>query len=47
MEPVPQFLLDETERAAADAQSASDDGRLLDAYSAAVVAAAEKVGPAV
>jgi S1-C subfamily serine protease len=34
MEPVPKFLLDESER-------------LLDAYSAAVVGAAEKVGPAV
>ena len=47
MEPVPQFLLDESERAAAGAQAAPDDSRLLDAYSAAVVAAAEKVGPAV
>jgi S1-C subfamily serine protease len=47
MEPVPQFLLDESERPAAGAQSAPDDGRLLDAYSGAVVAAAEKVGPAV
>ena len=47
MEPVPQFLLDEGERAAAGAQAAPDDGRLLDAYSAAVIGAAEKVGPAV
>jgi S1-C subfamily serine protease len=46
MEPVPQFLLDESE-AATGARAAPDDGRLLDAYSAAVVAAAEKVGPAV
>jgi S1-C subfamily serine protease len=47
MEPVPKFLLDESERAASGAQAAPDDGRLLDAYSAAVVGAAEKVGPAV
>jgi S1-C subfamily serine protease len=47
VEPVPQFLLDESERAASGAQAAPDDGRLLDAYSAAVVGAAEKVGPAV
>ena len=47
MEPVPQFLLDESERTAAAAQSAADDGRLLDAYSAAVVAVVETVGPAV
>jgi S1-C subfamily serine protease len=39
--------LDEGERAAAGAQAAPDDGRLLDAYSAAVIGAAEKVGPAV
>ncbi|HYR33601.1 MAG TPA: trypsin-like peptidase domain-containing protein [Burkholderiales bacterium] len=47
MEPVPKFLLDESERVAPGAQSAPDDGRLLDAYSAAVVGAAERVGPAV
>ena len=47
MEPVPQFLLNDSERAAPGAQAAPDDGRLLDAYSAAVVGAAEKVGPAV
>jgi len=47
MEPVPKFLLDESERIASGAQAAPDDGRLLDAYSAAVVGAAEKVGPAV
>ena len=47
MEPVPQFLLDESERIAAGAQSAPEDGRLLDAYSAAVVGVVETVGPAV
>ena len=47
MEPVPKFLLDESERRASGASSAPDDGRLLDAYSAAVVSAAEAVGPAV
>ena len=47
MEPVPKFLLDESERRASGASSAPDDGRLLDAYSAAVVTAAETVGPAV
>ena len=47
MEPVPKFLLDESERRASGASSAPDDGRLLDAYSAAVVSAAETVGPAV
>jgi len=47
LEPVPKFLLDESERRASGASSAPDDGRLLDAYSAAVVSAAEAVGPAV
>jgi S1-C subfamily serine protease len=47
LEPAPQFLLDESERATAGAQSALEDGRLLDAYSAAVVAVVETVGPAV
>ena len=47
MEPAPQFLLDESERTTAGAQSAPEDGRLLDAYSAAVVAVVETVGPAV
>ena len=47
MEPVPQFLLDESERDAVGARPAPDDGRLLDAYSAAVVAAVEAVAPAV
>ena len=47
MEPVPKFLLDESERRAFGASPAPDDGRLLDAYSAAVVSAAETVGPAV
>ena len=47
MEPVPQFLLDDGGGAAPGAQRAPDDGRLLDAYSAAVVAAVEAVAPAV
>jgi S1-C subfamily serine protease len=47
LEPAPQFLLDESERATAGAQSVLEDGRLLDAYSAAVVAVVETVGPAV
>ncbi len=47
MEPVPQFLLDETERGAASPRPAPDDGPLLDAYSAAVVSAVEAVAPAV
>jgi S1-C subfamily serine protease len=47
LEPVPKFLLDESERSSSGTASAPDDGRLLDAYSAAVVAAAETVGPTV
>jgi S1-C subfamily serine protease len=47
VEPVPQFLLDESERGAAGARAAPDDGPLLDAYSAAVVAAVDAVAPAV
>ena len=47
MEPVPQFLLDESERGAAAARPAPDDGPLLDAYSAAVVAAVDAVAPSV
>ena len=47
MEPVPKFLLDESERRASGASPAPDDARPLDAYSAAVVSAAEAVGPAV
>jgi S1-C subfamily serine protease len=47
VEPVPKFLLDESGRGASGASSGPDDGRLLDAYSAAVVSAAEAVGPAV
>jgi S1-C subfamily serine protease len=47
LEPVPKFLLDESERRASGASAAADDGRLLDAYSAAVVSAAEIVGPSV
>jgi len=47
VEPVPKFLLDEGGQGTPGPGSAPDDGRLLDAYSAAVVAAAEIVGPAV
>jgi S1-C subfamily serine protease len=47
VEPVPKFLLDESGQGASGASSGPDDGRLLDAYSAAVVSAAEAVGPAV
>ena len=47
MEIVPKFLLDEGESAAARAMPAPGDEELLDAYSQAVVAAAERVGPAV
>src|SRR3989441_10397621 len=42
-----QFLLDESGHAAPAAPAAPDDTELLDAYSQAVVAAAERVGPAV
>jgi S1-C subfamily serine protease len=45
---IPQFVLDETgEPAAPGAPPGEGDGHLLDAYSRAVVAAAEGVGPAV
>jgi S1-C subfamily serine protease len=47
VELVPQFLLDEAGAAPAGAQRGADDAPLLDAYSAAVVAAVESVGPAV
>jgi S1-C subfamily serine protease len=47
LEPVPQFLLDDSERGAVGAPAAPDDGRLLDAFSAAVVAAVDAVAPAV
>ena len=47
MEPVPQFLLDESAGAEPGRPDAPDDGALLDAYSAAVVAAVEAVAPAV
>jgi len=47
VEIVPKFLLDEGEPAAARATPAPGDEELLDAYSRAVVAAAERVGPAV
>src|SRR5882724_1586800 len=43
----PQFLLDESGQSASAAPAAPADGELLDAYSQAVVAAAERVGPAV
>src|SRR5437764_15186997 len=47
LEPVPQFLLDESGRDAVGAPAAPNDSRLLDAYSAAVVGAVEAVAPAV
>ena len=47
MEPVPQFLLDESPGVEPARPGAPDDGALLDAYSAAVVAAVEAVAPAV
>src|SRR5260221_6761511 len=43
----PQFLLHESGQSASAAPAAPADGELLDAYSQAVVAAAERVGPAV
>jgi S1-C subfamily serine protease len=43
----PKFLLDESERAAASKPPQAADDELLDAYSRAVTAAAERVGPAV
>src|SRR3989454_6770485 len=42
-----QFLLDESRHSSPVAPAAPDDTELLDAYSQAVVAAAERVGPAV
>src|ERR1700694_1875582 len=42
-----QFLLDESGHGAPAAPAAPDDAELLDAYSQAVVGAAERVGPAV
>jgi S1-C subfamily serine protease len=47
MEPVPRFLLDEGAPNTPNGASAPGDSRVLDAYSAAVVSAAESVGPAV
>ena len=47
MEPVPQFLLDESAGGETGRAAAPNDGALLDAYSAAVVAAVEAVAPAV
>ena len=47
MEIVPKFLLDETGASSSPAPSGPKDGELLDAYSEAVVGAAERVGLAV
>jgi S1-C subfamily serine protease len=47
VEIVPRFLLDDNPAAAAPAAPATGDHELLDAYSQALVAAAERVGPAV
>ena len=47
MEPVPQFLLDESAVNEPGRTSAPEDGALLDAYSAAVVAAVDAVAPSV
>ncbi len=47
MDAAPQFLLDESGQSASAAPAAPGDAELLDAYSQAVVAAAERVGPAV
>jgi S1-C subfamily serine protease len=47
LEPVPQFLLDDGGERASGARAAPDERWLLDAYSAAVVAAVEAVAPAV
>ena len=47
MEIVPRFLLDDAGSASLSAIPGPSDGALLDAYSQAVVAAAERVGPAV
>ena len=44
---IPEFLLDENGRSAAAGGPGDGDAGLLDAYSRAVVAAAERVGPAV
>jgi S1-C subfamily serine protease len=43
----PRFVLDEGSPPSASTPSGGGDGALLDAYSAAVVAASERVGPAV
>ena len=47
MDIAPKFLLDHNEPAAASKPSQAADDELLDAYSRAVTAAAERVGPAV
>src|SRR6266403_2600639 len=47
MDLAPQFLLDESGQSASAGSAAPEDAELLDAYSQAVVAAAERVGPAV
>ena len=43
----PRFVLDDGSPLSASSVARSNDGVLLDAYSAAVVAASERVGPAV
>src|SRR6478672_11842094 len=47
LEPVPQFLLDESASDEPGRAAAPSDGALLDAYSAAVVSAVEAMAPAV
>jgi S1-C subfamily serine protease len=47
MSAIPQFVLDETASVSPASPASPDDGALLDAYSKAVVGAAERVGPAV
>ena len=47
MDIVPKFLLDQSEHAAGSNPPQPSDDELLDAYSRAVTAAAERVGPAV
>ena len=44
---IPRYLLDEGDRSAPAGPSGDGDAGLLDAYSRAVIAAAERVGPAV
>jgi S1-C subfamily serine protease len=47
MSAIPQLVLDETASVSPASSASPDDGALLDAYSKAVVGAAERVGPAV